>query len=330
MADPAIAANSEVVIDYENGWGVAKTAGTYDGRIITVVSDNLLGTQELLDNPSIRSDFNPSAVVSGKQSASGSIVLVPNVDVMAMLAEVFLHNRSTSAGPPYTHTSKLGAFTTPMSMQVQTKFVVAGNTRYKRGLGVRINRMSIPINPDGFLQVTLDCAAKSVAIDSTDYDIGGASRLDWTTGSPLEMLQVASTVIEIAGSDVGYIASGTLDFSSNLFTDDYRIGSAGARGSLVPQRYSIGGSLKLALDSTDILTLLSAGTASTFRIRWIVDGSNKFFEIDLDEIYVQKTQAPLQDGPLFVDATIKGVYDSGQTTAVRMLTANANAATVYA
>ena len=48
MADPAIGTGSVLTVDFEASWGVDDTP---DGKQIGFVSESIVGTQELLENP---------------------------------------------------------------------------------------------------------------------------------------------------------------------------------------------------------------------------------------------------------------------------------------
>lgn len=318
MADPAIGTNAVVAVDYEASWGVDK--GTPVGKQISVVSCGITGTQELLPNPSIRGNFNPSDPANGKQTAAGAVVFVPNVTVAAWWLKLLCGTISSSGvADPYTHTIKIGT-ATPPSAVVEVDYNIGGTHRYVKASGVRVNKLTIPISAAGFSPWTADCMAKSVAVGTSAYD---ATLTDWTSATPLDDLQLASADVEIPdATDVGYLHSGTIDISANLFGDDYRVGASGARGSLVPQLFSISGNLRFTVDSVGVLTLLNAGTATSLRVKWTA-GTNRTVEMTLPRLFIQKVQPSLLNaGPVMVDCQVIGSYDTTTASAVKFVVVN--------
>lgn len=327
MSDPALGTNAVVAADFESSWGVPKTSSK-EGRKLAVLNNGVTGTQEMLDNPNMGGDFNPLDAASGKKQASGSLVFVPNVTMLPFIFELLTGTRTTTgSSDPYQHVHKLGS-TMPKSIVLETDFLVGSSThKFALATGVRINRLSIPIDAAGFLQMTADLMAKDVEVGDSAYD---ASLTDWTSGTPLDHLQLASADVKLDGSAVGYIAGGTIDINANLYGDDYRAGSGGARGSLVPGRHSIGGSLRIVLDDVSVIAMLAAGAAHALSFKWTA-GTNRLFQLDLPRVIFQKTQPTLNDaGPVIVDAQFRASKDSVSGTAVTATITNDQAGTAYA
>lgn len=325
MADPAFGAKSSVVVDFEQSWGVEK--GVPDGKKIGVVSNTLNGSQELIDNPTIRGDFNSVDPFNGRKAAAGDLVIVPTLEVLPFLSKWLTGTLvETGAASDYVLTSKLGT-TTPPSAIVETSFDIGGTARYTKGSGVRVGRVSIPFAVDGPLQLTLGLMGKDVTVETAAYD---ASATDWSDSSVMENLLLAAADVKVGGSAVGYLQSGQIDIDSALFGDDYRVGGGGSRGSLVPGRYRISGNARIVVDNTTVLTLLSAGTASSLSLKWAVSAV-RYFLITLPRVFWQKTTPPLaNDGPVVIDAQFRAVYNTGDSTSLIMATGTDQQATAYA
>lgn len=328
MADPALGTNAVVAIDFENSWNVPKTTvPSPEGRKIAVLSNSLTGTQEMLDNPNMLGDFNPSDATSGKKAASGSLVFVPNLTMLPFIFEWLTGTRTTTgSSDPYTHVHKLGS-TMPKSCVLEVDYLVGATHKYQLGTGCRINRLSIPIEASGFLQMTADVIASDVTVGATPYD---SSLVDWTTASPLEHLQLAAADVTMDTVAVGYIVGGTIDITSNLYADDYRVGGSGARGSLVPARHTVGGSLRIALDDAATITMLAGGANHALSLKWTV-GTGDTFTLALPRIFFQKTQPVLQGaGPVIVDCQFRAAKDSGVASSFVATIVNDQAAAAYA
>lgn len=327
MADPAFGAKSTVLIDFEQTWGVAK--GVAAGKQIGVVSNTITPSQELIDNPTLRGDYNSVDPFNGRKAAAGDLVIVPTIHALPIFTK-WLTGTLVESGttPDYVLTSTLGT-TTPGSCVIETSYDIASTMRYSRVTGARLSRVSIPFQVDGPLQMTLGVMGKDVTTETTAYD---GSPTDMTGGAVMENLLLLAADLKIGGGAVGYIQSGQIDIDTGLFGDDYRVGGLGSRGSLVPGRYRISGNLRLVLDSTSVLTLLSAGTASSIALKY-TSAADNYFSIDLPRVFFQKTGPTLaNEGPVVIDAQFRAVYDSGDSTSITLVTANGDdlAATDYA
>ena len=324
MADPAFGTKSTVAMDFEQSWGVDKA--TPDGKKVGVISNGLVGAQELIDNPTIRGDFNSVDPFNGRKSAAGDIALVPNIEVIPFVQKWLTGTLvETGAGPNYVLTSKLGS-TTPPSAVVETSFDIGGSARYSKASGVRLARVGIPFTVDGPLQMTLGTMGKDVVVGSTPYD---ASLTDWSDGAYFENLLLAAADVKIGGASVGFVQSGQIDIDAALFGDDYRVGGGGSRGSLVPGRYRISGTVKLVLDSVAVLALLT-GSASSLSLKWSQSVA-AYFSLTLPRIFIQKTGPVLaNDGPVVVDAQFRAVYNTSDATSLILETGTTQQATAYA
>lgn len=316
MADPAIGANAVVMVDFEETWGAAKAAPA--GKKIALQSNGLVPTQALIDNPNIRGDFNPTDPALGRKAAQGTMALVPTLDILPFLQKLLTGTLvKGGAADPFTATSKLGS-TKPPSIVVETDFDIGGTHRYALASGVRINSWTIPISFEGFLSMNLDLMAKDVTVETSAYDATPTS--DWTDSSPLDHMQLAAADVKLGGSAVAYIRSGQVQISANLNGEDYRVGGAGARASLVPRRHTISGNLDISVDSTAVVTLLGAGTPTSLSFKWTT-AANRTWELTLPRVFLEKTGPALQSDDLVtVNVNFRAVYDPTATTAVTMVT----------
>ena len=324
MADPAFGAKSVVTLDFESSWGTAK--GSPAAKKIAVLTNGITGTQELIENPTMRGDFNSSDAINGKKAASGALTMIPNVDVLPFFVKLLTGGLTTTgAADPYSHVGKI-TNVTPLSAVLETSWDIGGTARYSLASGLRISKWSIPFAADNFLQMSVDMMGKDVVVGTTSY---GAAGVDWSTGSPLEHLQLASADVKVGGSAVAYVVSGQIDLDTGLYGDDYRVGGGGARGSLVPGRHKVSGNLKLALDSTSVMTLITGGAASSLELTWTA-GTNRTFNVKVPRIVIQKTQPILQgDGPIFCDCQFRGSYDGTALSSIVYTIGNGTAGTVY-
>lgn len=324
MSDPALGTNAVVAFDTEASWGVAKV--TPNGKKLSVLSNSITGTQEQLDNPSMGGDFNPLDSTSGKKAASGALVFIPNVTMVPAIFDLMTGAATTTgSADPYSHVYKLTS-AMPKSAVIETDFLVGSSHKYQLASGCRINRLSIPIEAAGFLQMTADIVAKDVVVGNSAYD---ATLTDWALATPFDHLQLASADVTLDATPVGYVVGGSLDINANLYADDYRVGAGGGRGSLVPGRHTISGSLKICLDDVAIIAMLAAGAAHAISFKWIA-ATNRSVQIELPRVIFQKMQPSLSDaGPVIVDAQFRAAKDSVVGSAIRVTIVNDQAGSVY-
>jgi hypothetical protein len=311
--------------------GVATAAlGVLAPKQIAVVSCTLTPAQELLANNTLRGDYNAADPFNGKKSAAGQLVCIPNQQMIAAFMKAVvggsIQNVVTGAGP-YTHTAKLGALT-PLSFVIEQQFNVAGSLRYQRGVGMRINQITIPIDATGGTPWTLDMMGSDVQANTTPYNASAPT--DWRAlGVPMDYTQLAAADVKLGGSAVGYIKKGSIQANFNLDGTDYRVGGAATRGSAVPNTFAqITGSLTLTLDNIAVLAVITAGTATSFGLKWTMGAGS--FECDLDRLFIQKTGPVIKDGGnVDVDVQFRAAYDTTNQTSLRTITINDQPAASY-
>ncbi len=328
MSDPAIGTFSTVTVDYETAWGTVK--GSPAGFLIPVNSCTITPAQSLISNPTLRGDFNSGDPALGPISASGSLVKVAEGLSMPWFTKLLTGNLTSSVGPTNFIHSSIISNTMPLSAAIDTKFLIGSTPKYSLATGVRINRLSIPVEPTGFLTTSFDLMAKTVVPgNAAAYS---ATATDWTSAtgsSPIDQLQLASAEVKIGGSAVGYISKGSISIDANLNGNDYRVGASGARGSLVPGKHKVSGSLDLALDSAAVLTLITAGGATSLSFKWAAEANN-YITVFIPRVFLQKTGPALSsDGAVMVTVQFEASYDSSTTSMLQITTANQTAGGVY-
>lgn len=311
--------------------GVGTTLlGVLNTKQIAVIAETLTPAQELLQNNGLRGDFNAQDPFNGKKSAAGQLVLIPNQQIAALLLKAAvggsIQNVVTGAGP-YTHTAKLGALT-PLSFVIEKQFNVAGNLRYQRTVGARINKITIPIDATNGTQWTVDFMASDVQANTTPYN--AAAAVDWRSlGVPMDYTQLAAADVKLGGASVAYIKKGSIDINFGLDGTDYRVGGGATRGSAVPSTFTmITGTLTLTTDNTAMLAVITAGTATSLGFKWTMGAGS--FELDLDRVFIQKNGPTIANGGVVdVVCQFRCAYDVTNATSLRTITINDQPATNY-
>lgn len=323
MADPAIGVKSSVVFDLEASWGTAK--GSPAGFQIGVIESGIVANQPLIDNDTIRADFNRSDSVLDKKSASGPLKFVADVVSFPLWFKwMFGSFSTTGSADPWTHAGKIGT-AGPLSAIIETSFNMGGTVRYSKATGCRVSRLTIPINPVGFLTMSMDIAAKDVIIGSSAYS---GSPTDWRANAPFEMLHIASAAIMVDSVAVGYITGGEVTIDFGLGMDDYRVGADAARGSLVPGIHSVNTNLRVALESAAVLTLVTGAAYCELDCLWS-QASGRTFSLNIPRLRHEVSGPVLTNGAVFVDVKGKASYNTGDTTMLNMTAETGFAAATY-
>ncbi len=327
MPDPALGTLSNVIIDLETTWGVAK--GSPAARKIAVESETLVPDQDQIDSTAIRGDFNFGDPVYGMKKSGGSLVVLPNLDMAPWFVKLLAGGLTTTgASDPYSHVGKPGT-TMPLSCIIEKSVTANAVTKYSKATGCRINNWKIPIDPVGYMKWSFDMIAKDVVPNgAASYDAVAA--IDWRTATPLDHLLLAAADVKLGGSAVAYIKKGEISIAANLKDGDGRAGSSAAIASLIPGRLAITGTLTLSLDDTTILATLLSGTPTTLDFKW-TQAANRTLQITLPRVYLKKTGWQLQnDGPIEVPVSFRAVYDGTALSQIVFTVVNGNAGTVYA
>lgn len=330
--DPLVGSRSTVLMDFENGLGTIK--GTTVPKKFAIVSESLSGTQNLLTNPSIRSDGNRPASVNGNISASGSMQIISTLDAAPWLLKLFFHGIATTGSmDPYTHTFKWDI--SSVTFQSAVAEIAFSSSIIKKLTGMRIKKIGMKFMSEGFLLWTIDFVALTATYITSATLIGTTT--DWQSSNPFEMLQIAA-----ADSKVTTVASTTqsgnayamreieLEPNVNITEDDYRIGQSGARGGLPVGALDLGVKFKMAVSNATHMTFLQSSSAQSFDITF-TESAGHTLQVLVPAFRVQKMLPMVQnDMGIYVDVTGKAEYDATATTSFKMVVANANAGTLYA
>jgi len=282
-----------VTITGAPGTGAAATSVLQRARQIPVLKNDISATQDLTDNASIRGDFNENDPFNEKKKGGGAISLIPNAQTLPLLMKMYFGNLTSvvnaTPGLPTVHSAKI-LNNIPYSAIIESLFAIPAATRYGLATGMRINKMSIPIQPTGPLQLNLDMLGKDETYGSSTID---ATPKDWRSiSAPIDHTMLLAADLLQGGVAIGAIGSGNIDFDAKLSADDYRAGGSAARGSLVPGRNSVSGSLDLLLESAAILTLLTGGSFTSLSLKWTIVAAEKVGSVLVTSQGTGYTSAP--------------------------------------
>lgn len=232
----------------------------------------------------------------------------------------------TAASTHFILTSKLGS-TLPPTVVAEGEVSVASTAKYLKLLGLTIESLDIEWDVAGFLQFTINAVGKNGSVQSATID---ASPDDWTTGDPLNHLQISSLLL--GGVSTTVIKKGKVSIKFSPYKDDYRAGQGAGRLSLVQDVAEISGTLDIVVDSTTILTDMSTGiSGSSIKIVW-TQASNLYFSVELPKLTVQAQLPALGDSPILMipGATFSAYYDPTAASSIVLETGCAYQATKYA
>jgi Phage tail tube protein len=312
MSEPANGNNTVILLARESAWA---TEGTIPRQILIKPGGGMVGDQALIPSELIGGNPNPRDAVAGKQSASGDFETYPNVDSIGFLMEMGLGSRIFATGA---HTSKIVAGALP-SFSMDESMDLAAATKYKRSLGVRVDKLGFTWAADGFLSTKFTLLAKSVTQQST-YLGTPTVPIDYTTQPVYDHLMAAAADVKLNGTSVSQIISGSLDISHNHFPDHYVFGGAGVRRSLPRRRATVNGKIKTFFEDTVIYALAKAGTYVALDLKWTNGAAS--FQLVVPRVRLKPTDPKIPNGPLEVEFSFEASYDGTALTSVKTVTTN--------
>lgn len=290
-------ASAQVMLIEEATWGT--TPATPAGYVLPV--SGIGGdwfSRNLIDNPTLRANRNPSAPVRGNTAVSGSFTMPLGLEYVGWVLKHAIGDAADSGtAAPYTHISKCGfdgAAAGAMEVGLTMEIGYTDINQYHVHTGCRLNGFTINGSSEGVC--TLD-----VQVIGQDY-AQGTSSLDST---PTEYTDTTIDhflmTMEEGGASIANIKECSLTFSNNLDASQYVIGSAGEIGSLPSGIASCTGSITALFEDDTLLTKAENHTESDLDLIW-TDGTSSL-TLQVPEL-VYAPASPTVSGPDGIVATL--------------------------
>jgi hypothetical protein len=317
----ALGADVQLMIIEEAAWGT--TPLTPSGYIIPVTS---IGgnwfSRELIPNPTLRSNRNPSKPVRGNTTVSGNFVTPLGLEYIGWILKHAIGDpETTSTTVPYTHTSKCGFAEDAVGAMELGLTMEIGHTvadQYHSFTGCRLNGFTVTGSSEGVCTFDVQVVGQDYAQSTSSLDAAPTSYTD----TPIDHFLMT---MEEGGSSIATIKSCSLTFSNNIDTSQYVIGSAGQVGALPAGVASVTGSITALFEDDTLLTKAENYTESDLDLIW-VSGSHSL-TLQVPEL-VYSPATPTISGPAGIEATLnfQGYYaDHADATVLKSILVNTTA-----
>lgn len=278
-------------------------------------------SRNLIDNPTLRANRNPSAPVRGNVSVDGSFTMPLGLEYFGWIQKHAIGDPATSGTGPYTHISKCGfneASAGDMEVGLSFDIGFTDVNQFHCYNGCRIDSFTVNGSSEGVCTFDVNVIGQGYAQDTSAQDAAPTTYTD-TTQDHFNM-----TMSE-GGSGITYVKECSLTFSNNLDASQYVIGSAGQRGSLPEGIASCTGSITALFQDDVLLTKAENHTESDLSLIW-TDGSHSL-TLHCPEI-VYEPASPTISGPDGIVATLnfRSYYaNDGDATVLKATLVNTTA-----
>lgn len=296
----------QLLLIEESAWGTTPaTPSGYQIPISSIGGDWY--RRNLIDNPTLRANRNPTAPVRGNVSVNGSFQHPLNLDAAGWLWKYGIGVPSTSTGTAVnTHTSKMnynaategGAMPTGLSFEIG--FTDIGE--YHTYSGCKINTLGFSATSEGVCIVDVGVIGQDFTRAAATCD---ASPTEYTD-APVDHFTAS---IEEGGGTSAIVTDINFTVSNNL-EQQYVVGSAGQIGDLTEGLGAITGSMTALFQDDTLLAKGRNNTESSLMLKW-TSGTDSL-QVDIPEL-IYEPASPQVNGPAGVMVTLnfRGYYSNG-------------------
>jgi hypothetical protein len=313
-------AKGQVCIQFESSYGVSPAA---DALKLHFVSCGLRRVRPFESDNTIQSNRNPGQPGRGVNDIAGPLVM----KLQAFPGQIWkwiLGSANSSAGPPYTHTIKVGDL--PSAVVDHGFTDIAQYFLYN---GVKVNKASMNVTAKGLTDLTLDLVGNKEttsgsAFDATPTDLGKVT-FDGYSIATIEEGNPLAAIATIIGID-------NLTIENDLDTDDYTLGNSGNRASLDEGMVKVSGVVKVKFADLTLYNKAVNHTESAIRVVWqngtgAGTAGNEYLEIKIPEL-VYSPQSPIITGPkgVYVELPFEGYYgNAAEASSIQVIIKNTQA-----
>jgi hypothetical protein len=260
----ALGADVELVFIEEAAWGTTPVSAV--GYVIPVSA--IAGDwfkRELLPNPTLRGNRNPSAPVRGNTTVSGSFTTPLGLEYIGWILKHCIGDpASDGTVAPYTHVSKAGfneAAVGAMELGLSIEIGHTVEAEYHLYTGCKLDGFTVTGSSEGVCTFDVQVLGQDYAQSTSPQDSSPTSY----TETPQDHFNMT---MEEGGSSIATIKSCSLTFSNNHDTSQFVIGSAGQVGALPAGVCSVTGSIEAIFSDDTLLTKAENHTESDLDLIW--------------------------------------------------------------
>lgn len=281
------------------------TPATPAGYVIPVASvGGNWYTRNLIDNPTLRGDRNPSAPVRGNVAVSGSFQFPLTFSAWGWIQKHCVGTPATSGTGPYTHLSKCNFSGSTADSDLPTGLTIEhGYTdidQYHAFDGCKLNGFTVNASSEGVAMFDVQVVGQGYTQDTSSLDASPTSYTDTA-------IDHFSLAMEEGGGSISNVKECSLTFTNNIDTSQYVIGSSGTVGALPTGIAMVSGTVTALFENDTLLTKGENHTESDLTLTW-TSGSYSL-ALHVPEL-VYEPASPAVPGPdgVVVSLNFRGYY----------------------
>lgn len=317
----ALGADVQLMLIEEAAWGATPASAV--GYVIPVSA--IAGDwfkRELLPNPTLRSNRNPSAPVRGNTTVSGSFTTPLGLEYIGWILKHCIGDPATSGTTaPYTHTAKCGFANGSVGAMELGLSIEIGHTveaEYHLYTGCKLDGFTVTGSSEGVCTFDVQVLGQDYAQDTSSKDATPTSY----TETPQDHFNMT---MEEGGSSIATIKSCSLTFSNNHDPSQFVIGSAGQIGALPAGVASVTGNIEAIFSDDTLLNKAELHTESDIDLIWTAGAHS--LTLQVPEL-VYSPASPAISGPAGVvtNLNFQGYYaNHADATCLKSILVNTTA-----
>lgn len=294
----------QLMLVEEAAWGT--TPATPSGYVIPVASiGGSWYTRNLLDNPVLRANRNPSAPVRGNTAVAGSFQFPLSLSAWGWIQKHCIGTPATSGTTTYTHLSKCNFSGSTAGSDLAAGLTLeighTGIDQYHVFDGCKLNGFTVNASSEGVAMFDVQVVGQGYTQDTSSIDASPTSYTD-------SVIDHFSLAISEGGGSITNVKSCSLTFSNNIDTSQYVIsGTGGLLGALPTGVASVTGTIEALFENDTLLAKGENHTESDLTLTW-TSGSYSL-ALHVPEL-VYEPASPAVQGPdgIVLSMNFRGYY----------------------
>lgn len=307
MGTQAAGSNARIIIAPESTF---KTAATTQYQILPFINESFRLSRNLVESQVLRSTRNPSMPARGNMEIGGEI----STELSPTMGRLFKHalgSITTSGAGPYTHTFKISAL--PTSLSLEKQFTDLATPQYFVYTGCKINSFSITAKPEGPIETKFSFMGAKEAVGTATKD---ASPRD-LGHNPFDGYEAALTVVDSTSATISApVTQIDVTLENNIDGSVYVIDGTGERYSMPEGRVKVSGTITALFDTIDFYNLAVDHEEATVTVTFSKGDANGAAGHEKLTVLMKEVKftpnAPVIDGPLGIKAELPFIayYDN--------------------
>ena len=298
-----------------------------NAKVLYINSETFSLNRPSFSSAALSNSREPKMPVKGNVKIEGALDLELSPQMTELLYYVF-GSCSSTAGPQYTHTIKIGALPSFLLEKGFTDIAASGDAGYFKYNGVKVNTFSLTIGSEGIVKCSIGCMGGSLTNSATTFD---ASATD-NSHTPFDN---ASISLEEGGAPIAYVESVKLDVNNGLVVK-YGMDGSGEPTCITAGITKITGTLTALFRNMTLYNKAINDAETSLKIAFTRGtgagtSGNEALEFLINELkYAPKDPNIKGPGPISIELNFEGYYDDNSDLTAFKITAKNEIAVDYA